>query len=70
MGNKNLKIGHLNVNGLVNKPPEVQLLLEVVDFVILGITETHLSESVSDNWVRIPGFHLVRNDRDNAAVVS
>ena len=55
----------VNVNGLVNKLPVVQLLVEVVNFDILGITETHLSESVSDNWIRIPGFHLVRNDRDN-----
>ena len=30
------------MNGLVNKLPEVQLLLEVANFDILGITETHL----------------------------
>ena len=65
MGDENLKIGHLNINGLVNKLLEVQLLLEVVNFDILGITETHLNESVTGNWIRIPSFHLVRNDRDN-----
>ena len=48
MVDKNLKIGHLNVSGLVNKLLEVQLLLEVVSFDILGITETHLNESVTD----------------------
>ncbi|CAH3036532.1 unnamed protein product, partial [Pocillopora meandrina] len=26
---------------------------------------THLNGSITENWVRIPGFNLVRNDRDN-----
>ena len=42
MGDKNIQIDHSNINGLVNKLPEVQLLLEVANFDILGITETHL----------------------------
>ena len=37
VGDKNLKIGHLNVNGLVNKLQEVKLLLEVVNFDILAL---------------------------------
>ena len=65
VGDKNLKIGHLNINGLVNKLPEVPPLLEVANFNIRGITETHLNESVTENWVRTPGFNLVRDDRDN-----
>ena len=32
----NLKIGHSNMNGLVNKLLEVQLLLEVTNFDVLG----------------------------------
>lgn len=32
---KNLKIGHLNINGLVNKLCEVQYLLHVVKFDLL-----------------------------------
>ena len=41
VGDKNIQIDHSNINGLVNKLPEVQLLLEVANFAILGITETH-----------------------------
>ena len=65
VGDKNLKVSHLNINGLVNKLPEVPPLLEVANFNIRGITETHLNESVTENWVRTPGFNLVRDDRDN-----
>ena len=64
LGDKNLKIGHLNVNGLVNKLCEVQHLLDVVKFDLLGITETHLNSSISDDWIRVSGYNFVRNDRD------
>ena len=36
VGDKNLKIGHSNINGLINKLLEVQLLLEVTNFDVLG----------------------------------
>ena len=65
VGDKNLKIGHLNINGLVNKLCEVQHLLYVVKFDLLGITETHLNSSISDDWIKISGYNLVRRDRDS-----
>ena len=43
VGDKNLKIGHLNINGLLNKLREVQQLLSEVNFDLFGITETHIS---------------------------
>ena len=65
VGDKNLKIGHLNINGLVNKLCEVQHLLLAVKFDLLGITQTHLNSSVSDDWITIPGYNLVWRDRDS-----
>ena len=65
LGDENLKIGHLNINGLVNKLCEVQHLLDVVKFDLLGITETHLNSSISDDWIRVSGYNFVRNDRDS-----
>ena len=65
VGDKNLKIGHLNINGLVNKLSEVQYLLDVAKFDLLGITETHLNPSISDDWIRISGYNIVRKDRDS-----
>ena len=65
LGDNNLKIGHLNINGLVNKLCEVQHLLYLVKFDLLGITETHLNSSVSDDWIRISGYNFARKDRDS-----
>lgn len=65
LGDNNLKIGHLNINGLVKKLCEVQHLLHLVTIDLLGITETHLNSSISDDWIRISGYNFVRNDRDS-----
>ena len=64
LGDKNLKIGHLNVNGLTSKFREIQLILSDINFDILGITETHLSEDVSNEWISINNYNLARKDRD------
>ena len=37
----------------------------MVKFDLLGITETHLNTNISDDWIRIPGYNFVRNDRDS-----
>ena len=63
LGNKNLKVGHINVNGIINKLNEVHVLLNEVKWDILGITETHLTASTPDNLLRIPGYDFVRKDR-------
>ena len=53
LGNKNLKVGHINVNGLTNKLNEVHVLLNEVKWYILGITETHLTASTPDNLLKL-----------------
>ena len=58
--NKNLKIGHININGLANKLIEIQFLLKEVEFDILGVTETHLTEDISNDLIRIHGYNRVR----------
>ena len=63
VGDNNLEPGHLNINGLLTKLCEVKHLLNVVNFDPLGITETHLNHSISDDSVRIPGYNFVRKDR-------
>ena len=57
--NKNLKIGHININGLVNKLPDIQFLLKEVEFDILGVTETHLTEDISNELIRTHGYNMV-----------
>lgn len=36
-----------------------------VEFDILGITETHLNEDISNELTRIHGYNMVRRDRSN-----
>ena len=63
--NKNLKIGHININGLVNKLTDIQFLLKEVEFDILGVTETHLTEDISNELIRTHGYNMARRDRSN-----
>ena len=65
--NKNLKIGHININGLASKLTDIQFLLKEVEFDILGITETHLTEDISNELIRILGYNMVRRDRSNGS---
>ena len=53
LGDRNLKIAHLNINGLLNKLPEVHNILDQASFDILGISETHLREDISDEWINM-----------------
>ena len=56
-----------NVRSLVNKIDELRLqcryLNEFRESCIIGITETWLEESISDSFVEIDGFQLIRWDR-------
>ena len=66
LGNKNLKVGHINVNDIINKLNEGYVLLYEVNWDILGITETHLTASTPDSLSRLPGFDFVRKDRPSS----
>lgn len=37
----------------------------MVKFDLLGITETHLNPSTSDDWIRMSGYNFVKKDRDS-----
>ena len=54
LGHNNLNIGHLNVNGILEKLSDIRYLLQEVNFDILGITESHLSEDIRFDYV--PGY--------------
>lgn len=56
LGNKNLKIGHINVNGLFNKLNDIHSLPKEVNFDVRGFTETHLTDEISNNtliWYQV-----------------
>ena len=63
LGNKNLKIGHINVNSLLTKLADIHLLLSDVEFDLLGITEAHLTDEISSYLIKVTGYNLARHDR-------
>eukprot|EP00112_Aurelia_sp_Birch-Aquarium-sp1_P015632 Seg3486.1 transcript_id=Seg3486.1/GoldUCD/mRNA.D3Y31 product="hypothetical protein" protein_id=Seg3486.1/GoldUCD/D3Y31 len=64
MGRNGMKIAHLNVNGLLSKPRQIEMLMQYCQLDILAITETHLNWKVSDNEISIDGYEIERFDRD------
>ena len=56
-------IVHINIDGLLNKIPEIKVIIEESDLDILSITETHLSATISDDQLNIDGYEFARRDR-------
>ena len=59
----NMKIGHVNINGLLGKITEIKELLQRTSLDILDVTETHLSSLIKDENIAIDGYDLARRDR-------
>ncbi|ODM86666.1 Xanthine dehydrogenase/oxidase, partial [Orchesella cincta] len=64
---KGIPIGHLNVRDILaaSKKDDIASLIQNVPFHIFGISETWLYEKVTDEEVSIPGYHLIRSDRQS-----
>ena len=66
LGQRDLKILHQNVNGLLSKLNHIKILLHDSGRNIhaLGITESKLNNSVGDFELHIEGYVNVRKDRN------
>ena len=53
---KHLKITRQNVCGFRNKVDEIQILLKLYRFDILGITETHLKSKIAEGETEIENY--------------
>ena len=63
---KGLKVCHQNIRSLLPKIDQVRALLESHKGIsILGVTESHLSNNVSDTEITIDGYKLYRKDRQS-----
>ena len=63
---RGLKVAHINCSGLFGKLTEITLILQETKTDILGITETHLSDKIKDEEIRIDGYNVQqRLDRSN-----
>ena len=63
---KGLKIASLNVNSLLKHIDEIRHLLFKFPFDIFAINESKIDDSITDGEISIPGFILIRKDRNAA----
>ena len=61
---RGLKIGMLNINGLLSHIDQLRFLMTDIQFDILAINESKIDNSCSNGLVSIPGYSLVRKDRN------
>ena len=59
-----LKIGCLNIRGLLNKIDEMRTIVTECNFDIMGICETFLDDNVADNEICIEGYTTVKKNRN------
>ena len=68
--NRGLKIFHQNARGLhdFGKIEQLKLLMEETnkEIQILGVTEIHLNNNISDEELLISGYRVERKDRENS----
>ncbi|CAB4041287.1 RNA-directed DNA polymerase from transposon BS [Paramuricea clavata] len=63
---KGLKIASINVNSLLKHIEEIRHLLFKFPFDIFAINESKIDDFVMDGEISIPGFNLIRKDRNRA----
>jgi len=64
---KGLHIGHINLNGISNKIDELRDFLVKTKFLVCGVTETKLRPAQQTSTVNIPGYNILRFDRETRA---
>ena len=57
--------GHLNVRSLLQKLPQIEILLSGSNLDFLGISETWLNASVSSDILKIEEYDVFRKDRQD-----
>ena len=57
-------MGSLNINGLLSHIDHLRIFMNNQPFDILAINETKLNSIVTDEQIRLTGYNVIRNDRD------
>ena len=61
---RGFKLAKLNITSLVKHIDELRILLADTPVDVLSINETRLDDSVKDSDVYIPGYEIIRRDRE------
>ena len=62
--NRGLHFLHININSLLSKIDELRQIAKKSNATIIGITESKLDKSVTDEEVKIEGYKILRDDRN------
>ena len=55
---------HLNINSILSKIEELRQIALETKITVIGISESKLDSSVTDEEVNIPGYEIIRGDRN------
>ena len=61
---RGLKIASLNVNSLLRHVDELRLMLSDSEIDVFAINESKIDNSVKDSEISIPGYNMIRKDRN------
>ena len=61
--NQGIKLGCLNVRGLLGKIDEIKLILTECKFEIMGVCETFMDCNISDKEISVQGYSFVKKNR-------
>ncbi len=62
---RGVSLAHYNIRSLYNKFDSIKSLLNNTKLKCLGITETFLSDKITDPEISVPGYRLHRSDRNS-----
>ena len=65
---KGMIFAHININSLRNKLHEIHRILVEGNIDVLGISETNLDDLCTTNMYEIPGYTMLRLDRQDHSV--
>ena len=55
---------HVNINSVLPKIEEIRYIARSVNLSVIGLSESKLDNSVNDNEISIPGYDILRKDRN------
>ena len=63
---RGFKMALLNINGLLTHIEELNIIMCKQPVDILAINETKLDATIPDSLITIPGYDIIRNDRNKS----
>ena len=69
LNRKGLHFLHININSFLSKKVEIRCIANKTKAAIIGIAESKLDHTITNSEVNLPGYDILRFDRNRAVVV-